>query len=90
MLMLSFSVFLTNFAWICVRVFFLRRGRVVFFFCVSSFFFAVLEYYLPGCFHIARHLAAESGTRCLLPVYMSSLLGVDDLYLGGVLFLGVS
>jgi len=45
---------------------------------------------LPGCFHIARHLAAESGTRCLLPVYMSSLLGVDDLYLGGVLFLGVS
>ncbi len=46
-------------------------------------FFAALEYYLPGCFHIARHLAAESGTRFSLPVYMSSLLGVYNSYLGG-------
>jgi hypothetical protein len=81
---------LTNFAWICVGVLFLRRGQVVFSSAYLFFLRCCAEYYLPGCFHIARHLAAESGTRCLLPVYMSSLLGVDDLYLGGVLFLGVS
>ncbi len=56
--------------------FFLRRGRVVF----SSayfFFFAALEYYLPGCFHIARHLAAESGTRFSAPcVYVIFAGGV--------------
>ena len=51
------------------------------------FFFAALEYYLPGCFHIARHLAAESGTKFSLPVYMSSLLGVYDSYFWGC-FLG--
>ncbi len=73
----------------CWGAFIFRRGQVV----VSSVYLfssVCAEYYWPGCFHIARHLAAESGTRCLLPVYMSSLLGVDDLYLGGVLFSGVS
>ena len=62
--------------------FFLGVGEWCFF-CVSFFFFAALEYYLPGCFHIARHLAAESGTRFSLPVYMSSLLGVFNSYFGG-------
>ena len=81
---------MTEFAWVCVRVIFLRSGRAVFSSAYLFFFLAALEYYLPGCFHIARHLAAESGTKFSLPVYMSSLLGVDDLYLGGVLFLGVS
>jgi hypothetical protein len=54
---------LTEVAWICVGVFFfLGRRRVVF----SSVYFppcCCAEYYLLGCFHIARHLAAESGTR---------------------------
>ena len=87
MLMLSFSEFLAEFAWVCVRVFFLRRGRVVLSSVYLFFLFAALEYYLPGCFHIARHLAAESGTRFSLPVYMSSLLGVFNSCFGGV-FLG--
>ena len=55
--------------------------------CVSFFFLAALEYYLLGCFHIACHLAAESGTRVSLPVYMSPLLGVYNSYF--FLFLGV-
>jgi hypothetical protein len=54
---------LTEFAWVCVRVIFLRRGRAVFSSAYLFFFLAALEYYLPGCFHIACHLAAESGTR---------------------------
>jgi len=52
---------LTEFAWVCVRVIFLRRGRAVFSSAYLFFFLAALEYYLPGCFHIACHLAAESG-----------------------------
>ena len=35
----EFSAFLTNFAWICVGVLFLRRGQVVF---SSAYFFSSL------------------------------------------------
>ncbi len=83
--MLSFSVF-----WLILRgyvlgCFFLGVGKWCF--LLRIFFLrCCAEYYLPGCFHIARHLAAESGTRCLLPVYMSSLLWVDDSQLELTLF----
>ena len=32
---------------------------------------------------VERHLAAKTGTRFSLPVYMSSLLYVDDSHFGG-------
>ncbi len=57
---------LTEVAWICVGVFFLGRRRVVFLSVYLSSCCCV-EYYLLGCFHIARHLAAESGTRFAAP-----------------------
>ncbi len=75
---------MTEFAWVSVRVFFLRRGRVGFSSVYFFFFFAALEYYLPGCFHIARHLAAESGTRFLLPCVYVIFAGGDS-WLGVVL-----
>ena len=40
--------------------------------------FGVGKYLRNSC-----HLAAESGTRFSLPVYMSSLLGVFNSYFGG-------
>ena len=51
------------------------------------FFFAALEYYLPGCFHIARHLAAESGTRFSLPVYSHLCWGYNSYFGGCVIIL---
>jgi hypothetical protein len=57
---------LTDSAWICVGVFFLGCRRVVFSLRIFHLC-CCAEYYLPGCFHIARHLAAESGTRFAAP-----------------------
>ena len=83
------SAFLTNLRGYVLGCFFLGVGKWCF--LLRIFFLrCCAEYYLPGCFHIARHLAAESGTRCLLPVYMSSLLWVDDSQLELTLFSLVS
>ncbi len=66
MLVLSSSVFDWFYVDVCWGVFFLMRRRVVF----SSAYFLLcfcVAYYFSRCFHIARHLAAESGTRLAAP-----------------------
>jgi hypothetical protein len=59
-------MFSTEVAWICVGVFFLGRRRAVLSLGISPSC-CCAEYYLLRCFHIARHLAAESGTRLAAP-----------------------
>jgi hypothetical protein len=68
-------MFLTEFAWICVGVFFLGRRRVVFSLVYSSLC-CCAEYYLLRCFHIARYLAAEFRTRpAAFSVYVFFAMG---------------
>ena len=86
----KFLAFLTEFAWVCVRVIFLRRGRGVFTSAYLFFFLAALEYYLPGCFHIACHLAAESGTRLFCSLCICRLCWGCMIHILGGVFLGVS
>ena len=53
-------------SWFCVDMcwgVFLGRRRVVFLFFMHFPFCCCAEYYLLRCYFLARHLAAESGTR---------------------------
>jgi hypothetical protein len=56
------------------------------FFGIRSSFVCYVDFYFVRCFYIARHLAANFGTKLAAFLYMSSLLWMDDSHLGVTLF----
>jgi hypothetical protein len=72
---------LNDFAWICVGVSLWVVDEQVFSSCFP-FSCILLNIILLRCSLLARHLAANSGTRASVPLYVSSLHVVGDSQLG--------